>query len=132
MRPTHIQGCIMKKILTFAVMAFLLGAFTVNVNAQDKTSKPKNQAKTEVQQTEDWNKVISEFESAVDKCVTAYQKMQKSGGKDASAVKEFNSTLDRVEKIKTKIEKAKNQLDRTQVNRYNKACQKLAQVYAKG
>ena len=120
----------MKKILTFAIMALLLGGFAFNASAQKKTTATQN--KENVQQKEDWDKTLKEYETAVDQCVTAFQKMQKDNGKDASVVKEFNNALDKAEKLKNKIEKAKKELTRAQVNRFNKATQKLMQVYTKG
>ena len=136
----------MKKFFTFAIMALLIGGFAFNASAQDKKASnsiktSKKTVKQEVQQTqqpkkeakgEDWNKVLKEYEQAVDNCVKIYQKMQKSGvsGKDVS--KEFNAALTKAENLKKKIEGAKASLDRTQVDRFNKANQKLQQVYAKG
>jgi hypothetical protein len=40
--------------------------------------------------------------------------------------------LTKAENLKKKIEGAKTALDRTQMDRFNKANQKLQQVYAKG
>ena len=135
----------MKKFFTFAIMALLIGGFAFNTSAQDKkTSNPvktsKKTVKQEVQQTqqtkkakgEDWDKVLKEYEQAVDNCVNLFQKMQKSGvsGKDNS--KEFNTALTKAENLKKKIDGAKKELSRTQVDRFNKANQKLQQVYAKG
>ena len=133
----------MKKFFTFAIMALLIGGFAFNTSAQDKkpVKTSKKSVKQEVKQTqqnkkevkgEDWNKVLKEYEQAVDNCVTIFQKMQKSGttGKDVS--KEFNTALTKAENLKKKIEGAKASLDRTQVDRFNKANQKLQQVYAKG
>lgn len=119
----------MKKILTLAIVAFLMGGFAFNASAQTKPAKA--QEKKEVKQQEDWTKVIKEFESQVDQCVTVFQKLKKAGGKDEGLTKEFNAALAKAEKTKNKIEKAKKDLNRTQVDRYNKACNKLSQVYAK-
>lgn len=131
----------MKKFFTFAIMALLIGGFAFNADAQKPVKTSKKTVKQEVKQTqqnkkevkgEDWNKVLKEYEQAVDNCVTIFQKMQKSGtnGKDVS--KEFNTALTKAENLKKKIEGAKTSLDRTQMDRFNKANQKLQQVYAKG
>jgi hypothetical protein len=75
----------MKKFFTFAIMALLIGGFAFNTSAQDKkpVKTSKKSVKQEVKQTqqnkkevkgEDWNKVLKEYEQAVDNCVTIFQK----------------------------------------------------------
>lgn len=183
---------IMKKTLTLAIMALLMGGFVINANAQNKkiqvldskdmknvtTSSNESTPTTKVVKTDgtvesfdpkaqgakntsagttninnnvnttgnrwqrvnnqaqrvntvDWNKTISEFEEAVEKCVSLYQKMQKGGSNNDAVDKEYKNTLTTAENLKAKIEKGKTELNRTQVDRYNKANAKLSQVYAK-
>ena len=57
--------------------------------------------------------------------------MQKGGSNNDAVDKEYKTTLTSAETLRNEIGKAKNQLDRTQVDRYNKATNKLSQVYAK-
>lgn len=61
MRPTHIRVTIMKRLITFAMAAFLFGAFSLNANAQlvkgnntnnDKPVVSKNQTEAAVKVTE--------------------------------------------------------------------------------
>ena len=126
-------------------MALLIGGFAFNAGAQEKTTKnsiktSQKSVKQEVKQTkqtkkdvkgEDWNKTLKEYEIAVDNCVSVYKKLQKDSG-NKTLGNEFTQALKKAENLKSKLEKAKNQLDRTQVDRLNKANQKLQQVYAKG
>ena len=179
----------MKKTLTLAIMALLMGCFTINANAQfkkiqtldskskaqeTKTVKPTTKETTpttkvvKVDGTQesatrptfqnvntnnqngktinknttsgkdtntvintDWGKKIAEYEEAVDKCVSLFQKMQKGGSNNDAVDKEYKTTLTSAETLRNEIGKAKNQLDRTQVDRYNKATNKLSQVYAR-
>lgn len=109
-------------------MAILIGGFAFNASAQDK--KTPAQEKKDVK-TENWDKVLKDYEQAVDKCVTIFQKMQKNDGTGKDLSKEFNTTLAKANNLKTKLENARDQLDRTQVDRLNKANQKLQQVHLK-
>lgn len=121
-------------------MALLVGGLAFSASAQNKVSTKKN-VKQEVKQTqqvkkdvkgEDWDKVIKEYEMAVENCVTLYQKMQKNDGTGKDLSKEFNTAVNKAENLKKKIEAAKDGLTRKQVDRFNKASQKLQQIYAKG
>jgi len=139
----------MKKILTFAIMALLFGGLAFNANAQNK--KPikakksaqttqvakgaKGDAKTNERKAKakpvDYDKLIKDYEQAVDKCVSLYNALQiAENGKQAA--KDFEQSLSKAENLKGQLEQAKDQLNRTQVDRYNKANQKLLQVYKKG
>lgn len=111
----------MKKIMTLAIMAFLVGGFAYNANAQ-KTLK-----------TQDWNQVLDEYDGAVNTCVAMFQKMQKDEnyGKSASAQKEYKVVLKTAENLKAKLEKAANVLDKKQGERFNALTKKLSQVYIK-
>ena len=137
----------MKKILTFAIMALLFGGLAFNANAQ-KPIKAKKSAKTveavkgakaDAKTTEkavpnktvDYDKLINDYEQAVDKCVSLYKSLQKvDNGKQGA--KDFEQSLSKAENLKSQLEAAKPQLNRTQVDRFNKANQKLLQVYKKG
>jgi type III secretory pathway component EscV len=129
----------MKKILTFAILALLLGGLTVNANAQKRTkSNAKETAVAKkVGKEVDWEKTLKEYEGAVDQCVSIYKKMQKAQKevKDENGyknlVKQFNDSLAKAEGLKAQLEKVRSELTRSQVNRFNKANKKLAKVYIK-
>lgn len=122
----------MKKVLTFVIMAFLMGGMVFNANAQDRkdTKKAKKETVSKKVVKEDWNKTLKEYEAAVDNCVSVFNKMQKDPG-NKTLGNEFNKALQKAETLKSKLENAKAQLDRTQVDRLNKANKKLSVVYAK-
>ena len=110
----------MKKFFAFAIMALLVGGLAFSASAQNKVSTKKN-VKQEVKQTqqvkkdvkgEDWDKVIKEYEMAVENCVTLYQKMQKNDGTGKDLSKEFNTAVNKAENLKKKIEAAKDGLTR--------------------
>ncbi len=129
----------MKRIITFAIMALLMGGFAANANAQgkDDATKESNTAKTTLTTStvkttsntetvavkEDWNKVIANYEETVNKCV-ALNDTEKG-------TKAFTDALDKALSLKTKIEKVKDQLNRTQIHRFNEATAKLNKLMAK-
>lgn len=125
----------MKKILTFAIMALLMGGFAFNANAQDRTAKPQKKAviekKADKPATTDMEKTLKQFEQAVDKCVSLHKALQNQGDNAKNATKEFNAALAKAETLKSNIEKAKDGMSRSQVDRFQKAVAKLSQVYIK-
>ena len=124
----------MKKIMTLAIVAFLLGGFCFNANAQERKAqtpaKKEASAKKAVSTKEGSDKLVKEYEVAVDQCVSCYQAMQK--GDKTSKTGNFTKLLAKAEDLKGKLEKTKDQLNRSQLDRYNKATQKLSVVYTKG
>lgn len=124
----------MKKILTFAIMALLMGGFAFNANAQDRTAKPAEKkaavAKKGIKAT-DMEKSLKQFEEAVDKCVSLHKALKNQGDNAKNGTKEFDTALAKAETLKGNIEKAKDQLSRSQVDRFQKAVAKLSQVYIK-
>lgn len=132
MRPTHIRDNTMKRFLLFALMALFIGGFTSNANAQFFKKSSKNAAKAEVVKQENWNNVIKEYEIAVDKTVRLYKAINDKNTKPKVDPKEFDQSLAKALNLKNKIDKAKDQLNRTQVRRFNKATTKLNQVLTKG
>ena len=125
----------MKKILTFVVMAILLGGFTVNANAQNVMKyKANDKNKKEVMQEvkakgENWDKVLDEYDQAVDKCLTLYDAMLKKDSSAKASEKDFNKALSQAEALRDKINKAKSTLTRAQVKRFDTASKKLLRVY---
>lgn len=125
-------------------MALLIGCFAYNANAQVAT-KPQQQTaekgtvKSNAPQTssqnaskvEDVNKTLTEYEQVVDRCVSLYQKMNKNDNKGNDLAKEFANCLAEAEKMKNQLEKYRPQMNRTQVNRLNKANEKLSKVMIK-
>ena len=149
MPDTNLGLIIMKKILTFAIMALLFGGLAFNADAQNKkpiktkksaqTVQAAKGAKADAKTNErgakakpvDYDKMIKDYEQAVEKCVSLYNALQVvDNGKQGA--KDFEQSLSKAENLKSQLEAAKPQLNRTQVDRFNKANQKLLQVYKKG
>ena len=134
----------MKKMITFALMALLIGGFAYNANAQVATTNQQKKAeKSEVKseepqvtnqkpgKVEELNKSLTEYEQAVDNCVSIYQMMRDNNKKDKDYTKEFDSSLAKAEKLKAQLEKYRLKMDRTQVDRLNKANEKLSKIMIK-
>lgn len=59
----------MKKMITFAIMALMIGGFTINADAQTDNGIPKeDQAKV--------NKMLDDYDVAVVQCETVYKQLQ--------------------------------------------------------
>lgn len=134
----------MKKLMTFAFMALLIGGFAYNANAQvATTTQQKKVEKSEVKseepqvsnqkpgKVEELNKTLTEYEQAVDNCVSIYQMMKDNTQKGKDYTKEFDSSLAKAEKLKAQLEKYRLKMDRTQVDRLNKANEKLSKIMIK-
>ena len=134
----------MKKMITFALMALLIGGFAYNANAQVATTNQqkkveKREVKSEEPQVsnqkadngEELNKSLTEYEQAVDNCVSIYQMMRDNNKKDKDYTKEFDSSLAKAEKLTGQLEKYRLKMDRTQVDRLNKANEKLSKIMIK-
>ena len=125
----------MKKIMTLAIITFLLGGFCFNANAQDRKNqapakKEATTAKKAVKTNEGSDKLIKEYEVAVDQCVECYKAKQQEI--QTSKAGNFDKLLAKAEDLKGKIEKTKDSLSKEQIERFNKATKKLSVVYTKG
>ena len=118
-------------------MALLLGGFTLNANAQiTMNGKNSNTSKKAVIKNaqvkgENLDKMLVDYEKAVSDCLTIYYALQKKDGPVKYTPEDFNKALNQAETLKNKLEKSKANLNRTQMDRYNKATKKLLQVYQK-
>ena len=113
----------MKKIFTFAIMAFLLGGLAINASAQEPL-KGKTNTKTTTVQTNinegGLEKTLSDYEKAVEQCVTLFNAIQNNDKPAKPSKKEFKKSLTNAENLKKKVENSITALDRTQVDRFNK------------
>lgn len=126
----------MKRFLTLAMMVLLLGGFALNANAQ-KGLKVNNKKKGSVTFNQSQIKgnnlegLLKSFETAVEKCLVAYNSLQSSDNPANADPKEFNKLLSQAESARETIEAAKANLNRSQTSRFNAACKKLLTVYQK-
>lgn len=119
--------------MTFAVMAFLIGGLTFNASAQDAKGKTKSKAKVEKTQTEEnYDQMLKDYEANVNKYIEAYEKALKGGDKTAEKNgTEYKTYLKKAQELEAKLEKAKDKLNRTQVEKFVKIKEKLAAALTK-
>lgn len=128
MRPTRIRDKIMKKIMTFAILAFLLGGFSINANAQDGKQTGKNDSK---QVVVNWEQKLTEFEQTVNDCVGLYEQMQDNEKFAKENQTKFNEGLSTAQSLQFELDQNKNQLSKKQGVRFNNACRSLKKICQK-
>ena len=97
---------------------------TSTVKTQKTAAQPVSKTPA-IQKENELDKTLKDYEAAVEKCVKLF-KNPKADPKD------FQQSLTKAESLKKEMEQAKPKLDRTQVDRFNKATQELSVVYTKG
>lgn len=130
--------------MTFAIVAFLIGGLSLNANAQDKAVK-KSKAKVENQDekqkkqeekkaTKDqtnkvvnYDQMLNDYEMNVDKYIEEYEKSLKGDAEKAN----YAGYLKKAQDLEAKLLKAKEQLTRAQVDRFQKIQTKLAKALTK-
>lgn len=75
----------MKRIITFAIMALLIGGFAINANAQASKPKPGN-SNNSSSNTELENQLM-DYQTYVRKCCDLNTKMMKVEGNELDALK---------------------------------------------
>ena len=142
----------MKKILTFALTALLLGGFVLNADAQ-RPKKGKSKPKTATlilnqdnkdnntptttfnlndnsqASTTDPDQMIKNYEDAVEHCLVLFDAIQNKTETVKANPEEFNKARTEAETLRSSIDAIKADLNRSQTNRFNKANKKLARVY---
>ena len=67
----------MKKMITFAIMALLIGGFAINVDAQVKTENPTSSNNNNSNLSQKIDQWLSDFNATIGKCEETDQKLQK-------------------------------------------------------
>ena len=130
-----------KLVMTFAIVAFLIGGLTINASAQVKTAKQDNkstkQAKTEQKvdskaaaekDVVNYDQMLKDYEKNVDSFIKAYEKFLKDGSDDSK--KAYESYRDAALKLEGQLDNAKDKLNRTQVDNFKKIKAKFAKAMA--
>ena len=124
----------MKKIImTFAVMAFLIGGLTINANAQEKKVEKKakventqNQKKLGVNKAVDIDKMLKDYGTNVDKYIETYKAALKG---DKSVNKNtYEGYKKTAQKLEGQLEKIKEDMSPTQVKIFEKTNAKFAEA----
>lgn len=121
--------------MTFAIVAFLIGGFTINASAQvDKASNSSK--KTETKKTDntvksnsqtgqkvDYEQVLKDYESYINKYIENYKQFLKEG--DSSKI-DWKTPLKKAQDLEKKLENAKKDLNDKQIEKFLKLKEKLA------
>ena len=113
----------MKKIIAFAITALLIGGFAFNANAQTADKAPKKAQTEKVQKAENYDQMLKDFETNINKYIENYEKALK-GGSDAKV--DYKTYLKKAQDLQGKLEKAKDKLTDSQIQMFTKLKDKLA------
>ena len=117
--------------MTFAIVAFLIGGLTFNASAQSKTTTTKGQVVNTQnpkvgtnQTTTNYDQMLKDFETNIDKYIAAYEKAMKGTADKNDFMTYQKKALD----LQAKLEKAKDKLNQNQVDQFLKLKAKLAEA----
>lgn len=113
----------MKKFAIFAILACLLGGFTMKANAQIQ--------KEDVQAAQNFDNTLQKFDDATNKCVAMFKEMQGDEKYAKEHQSEYQKVVTNAENLRNKIERNKEKLNKKQLERYENICEKLQQIYQK-
>ena len=111
----------MKKMITFAIMALLIGGFAINADAQAKDKKPTS--------SQEIDQRLSDFDANIGNCEETNQKLQKVEETLAFMAKAtgpsrkhvLNQPTTRSQEKKEKLEKERTELQKKYRGFYKKA-----------
>lgn len=110
-----------KRIITAAVLAFLMGGFCFTASAN---VAPAHNA-TEIVAGDNIDKLLDEYEKYVDQYVKTYKKAMKG---DMSAMNEYLKLAEKAQKLADKLEKVEDEMSVSQVKRYAKITEKMMEA----
>lgn len=125
-----------KLVMTFAIVAFLIGGLTLNASAQGKDKVSTNKkAKATVetpqkpkvkgnQTTPNYDQMLKDFETNIDKYIASYEKAMKGTADKNDFMTYQKKALD----LQAKLEKAKDKLNQNQIDQFLKLKAKLAEA----
>ena len=115
-----------KLVMTFAIVAFLLGGFVTTAQAQ--TNNTKDDAKDNKNKKEvvvNYDKMIQEYELNVDKYIAAYEKALKAGNLEKS---DYPLYMKKAQELQTKLENAKAKMTKEQWDLFTKVKEKFTKA----
>lgn len=113
----------MKKIIAFAITALLIGGFAFNANAQSADKAPQKAKTEQVQKGQNYDQMLKDFETNINKYIENYEKALK-GGSDSKV--DYKTYLKKAQDLQSKLEKAKDKLNDSQIEMFLKLKDKLA------
>ena len=115
----------MKKIIAFAITALLIGGFAFNANAQSADKAPQKAKTEQVQKGQNYDQMLKDFETNINKYIENYEKALKASESDAKAP-DWATPLKKAQDLQARLEKAKESLSKAQMEKFLKLKDKLA------
>ena len=117
-----------KLIMSLAIVAFLMGGFAINANAQnsDKVAK-KAQTEKPKAPKDDPAKLIKDYETNVNGYIKAYEEFVK-GDKTAKKPNNYLNYMKKAQELEKRIEGMKDQLSKEQLETFVKLKEKFAKA----
>ena len=115
-----------KLVMTFAIVAFLLGGFVSTAQAQGNDTKSGKDAKnTKEIVVNNYDQMIKDFEINVNNYISTYEKALKDGTLDKS---DYMTYLKKAQDLQTKLNNAMSagKLNKDQVEYFKRISKKLA------
>ena len=117
-----------KLVMTFAIVAFLIGGLSINANAQNKKPATTSKAKTEtVQGKENYDQMLKDYETNINLYIEAYEKAMKAGNTTSDKTN-FMTYQKKALDLQTKLEKAKDKMTQSQMDTFLKLKAKFAEA----
>ena len=117
-----------KLVMTFAIVAFLIGGLSINANAQNKKPATTSKAKTEtVQGKENYDQMLKDYETNINLYIEAYEKAMKAGNTTSDKTN-FMTYQKKALDLQTKLEKAKDKMTQSQIDTFLKLKAKFAEA----
>ena len=116
-----------KLVMTFAIVAFLIGGLSINANAQEKKTTT-SKAKTEtVQGKENYDQMLKDYETNINLYIEAYEKAMKAGNTTSDKTS-FMTYQKKALDLQAKLENAKDKLTKPQIDTFLKLKAKFAEA----
>ena len=123
-----------KLVMTFAIVAFLIGGFTISANAQNDDAKTSNKEKAKVEnaakdnastvQKVDYDQMLKDYETYINKYIQNYKQSLKNNASSKAA--DWQTPLKKAQDLEKKLENAKKNLTDDQIAKFLKLKEKLA------
>ena len=118
-----------KLIMSFAIVALLMGGFAINANAQNN-DKVVKKAQTEKPKApkDDPAKLIKDYETNVNGYIKAYEEFVKGDKTAKNKHDTYLNYMKKAQELEKRIEGMKDQLSKDQLNTFVKLKEKFAKA----
>ena len=116
--------------MTFAIVAFLIGGFAINANAQEDNASKSKKTETTTNnnvtvQKVDYDQMLKDYETYINQYIEKYKQSLKEG---TSSKVDWKTPLKKAQELQQKLENAKKDLNDKQIAKFVKLKEKLAEA----